>query len=526
MFKIQPKKVLVATLALALSPALQAENLATTHSGNWWDPADGGWGVATLDQGNVLGPYWFSYDDEGRPTWLMGLGLPQADGSYAGDLYRFTGTPFQDIDGPSSKGGTVVGTVQLSFDDDPYSMRFTTMIEGQSVTRALTRFNFSGKDVVCKGIASAHADMTNYTDMWWEPATTGWGINVIHLDERIYGQWYTYESPDQPVFMTLSLERQADGSYRGPVHRQKDGGRPFKSTSSDASQPGADEIGTASLIFLDGLRAEFDYVIGDNAGHHPLQRFQVGNRANQCETQPYSADNDDGGGDDTAGDLCFPEYAINDSRTLRSTSSSDGVADEPYVFTETITGPASFNGQTGFKQVLYSTKYAGDGSYANNYLGNGAGTIASFGAEAMDPDTKQIISTSKNDPTRVDMSRRFVVGETIAIDYGVNSTSAAGNTRTDIKSTYRLVGKESVTIEAGTFTACKFESTLDLRSDTAGVKLHTEKTGFLWSDPTFGMIKQSFEGTSNVNAHGYTSSTEHADQQELIRATMGGAQRP
>lgn len=527
MFNSHSRNVLLVALALCVSPALHAEDLAATHSGNWWDPADGGWGVATLDQGNILGPYWFTYDDEGRPTWLMGIGLPQPDGSYAGDLYRFTGTPFQRIDQPSITAETLVGTVTLSFDEDPYSMRFTTTIDGQSVSRDLTRFDFAGKDVVCKGVAAARADMTNYTDMWWEPATTGWGINVIHLDEHIYGQWYTYESPDQPVFMTLGLERQADGSYRGPVYRQNDGGRPFKSASTIASEPGAEEVGTASLIFLDGTRAEFDYVMGEDEGHHVLQRFQFGDLANQCETRPYQGT---GGGDDDgdggAGELCLPEHAINDSRTVRSRSSSDGSAAEVFEFTEVITGPASFNGQTGFKQVSYSAQYAGDGAYANSYLGNGAGTVASFGAEAMDPDTKQIISTSKNDPARVELNRRFVQGETIALDYDVNSTSAAGHTRTEMKTTYRLVAKESVTVDAGTFEACKIEHTIDLRSETAGVKLHTQRNGFMWTHPTFGKVKETSEGTSTVNAHGYTSTTTHSDQQALIRATMGGQQRP
>ncbi len=528
MFKIHSKKVLIAALALALSPALHAESPTTTHSGNWWDPADSGWGVATLDQGNILGPYWFTYDEQGRPMWLMGIGLPQADGSYAGDLYRFTGTPFQQIDKPAITAETLVGTVKLSFAEDPHSMRFTTTIDGQTVNRDLTRFDFAGKDVVCKGVASARADMTNYTDMWWQPATTGWGINVIHLDEHIYGQWYTYETPEQPVFMTLNLDRQADGSYQGTVFRQKDGGRPFKSASSTASEPGAEDVGTASLIFLDGTRAEFDYVVGADVGHHVLQRFQFGDTANQCEVQPYSTDGggDDGGDGDTNGELCWPAHALNDTRTLRSIGTSNGVTEEPYVFTETIIGPATFNGETGFKQSLSSTIYPGDGVYAYHYLGNGDGTFASFGAEALDPNTKQIIGTSKNNPTRVDMSRRFVIGETVAIDYVVNSTSAAGNTREDMKLTYRLVGKESITVEAGTFTACKFESTMDLRTDIAGVKLHTQTSGFTWSDPTFGKLKETFNSTSEVIAYGQTSTSTGAQDIELLSGKMGGQQRP
>lgn len=546
------RTLVVTALTLALIPFVHAQEAANTHSGNWWDPADGGWGVATLDQGNILGPYWFSYDDEGRPTWLMGIGLPQDDGSYAGDLYRFTGLPFQAIaDAPSITSEEKVGSIHLDFGEDPHAMAFTTVIDGQTVTRDLTRFDFGGKDVVCAGIAAADAneDMNNYTDMWWEPATTGWGINVIHLDERIYGQWYTYETPDQPVFMTLGLERQGDGSYLGSVYRQNDGGRPFRSPSKDGSEPGAEVVGTASLLFLDGQHAEFDYVIDEHEGHHDLIRFQFGDMANQCTVQPYATDDGDNGGDDgdddnddggnggddggdIAGQLCTPAYAIGDSRTLRSL---EGEGADPYVFTETITGTASFNGQDGLRQTVSHAGYADDGRYAYNYLGNGDNTILSFGAEALEPGTDTVISTSKNDPARVEAPRYFTTGETVALDYGVNSTGSMQGvqvqTRTDLKTTYRLVGMETVTVPAGSFTACKLEFTLDSKSVTdmsvgGSITIDVQKTGFIWSDPVFGMVKEVFEGTSKTTAYGTTTTAETFDKQELLEATMAGNHTP
>ncbi|HET9048510.1 MAG TPA: hypothetical protein VFN29_06075 [Chiayiivirga sp.] len=520
MYKLTFKNLAVGALALTLAPVLHAAEPTSTHSGNWWDPADEGWGVATLDQGNILGPYWFSYDEEGRPTWLMGVGMPQADGSFAGDLYRFNGHPLQQIDGPASTASQIVGTVKVSFPADPHTMQFSTTINGETVTRQMTRYDFGGKDVVCKGVAKATPSMTNYTDMWWEPSTTGWGINVIHLDDRIYGQWYTYEAPDKAVFLTLSLERQADGSYRGPVHRQNNGGRPFNSKAKTGSQPGAVEIGTASLIFLDGVRAEFDYVVGADEGHHVLQRFQFGNVANQCEVQPY---NTNGGGGNTDGEECYPEYALNDTRTLRSNHSTNGVQGAPVDLTETVVGTATFNGHAGFRQT--STSSANGGAYANSYVGNGQGTIMSFGAEAIDT-SGQVISTSKNDPTKVELSRFFKQGETVRVDFGVDSTSAAGQTREEILSTYRLVGKESVTTPAGSFTACKLEYTLELRSDIAGMQLLTQTSGFIWADPVFGMVKQHLVGTSKVTAYGTTTTTDHVDDQELLSASMAGGQRP
>lgn len=529
MIRTLPRRTLAFALALSLAPTLHAyEPGAQTHSASWWDPADSGWGVATLDQGHVLGPYWFSYDEEGRPSWLMGVALPQEDGSYAGDLYRFSGTPFAQIaDVRANRPGSVVGTVKLDFDADPKKMRFTTTIDGTTAVRDMTRFNFSGKDMVCKATQAPRTEATNYSDMWWEPSTSGWGINIMHLGENLYGQWYTYEAPDRAVFMTLGLTRQADGSFAGGIYRQKDGGRPFKSTASQSSQPGSEEIGSASLLFLDGNRVEFDYVVGDEQGHHVLRRFQFGTVANLCEARPYDTSGDGGDdGDEGDGELCYPPYRVGDTRTLRSTGTSNGTPGDPHVYTETITGNATFNGQSGLVQAISGQTSAGNGVYARNYLGNGDGTIASFGAEALDPSNGQVISTSRNDPARVEMSRRFTAGETVSIDYGVNSTSAAGSGRTDITSTYRLLGREQVVVPAGSFNACKFEVTIEETTNVAGVTTRTLLSGHNWTDANFGRIKQQFEGTNTVTVFGTNTTTQLTSAEELLEATMNGEHRP
>ena len=504
---------LATAIALALAPCAQA---APTHSGTWWNPDDSGWGITTIDQGSVLGPYWFTYDEAGRPTWFMGVALPQADGSYAGDLYRFTGLPLTQISqapGRASQPGTVVGTVHLDFDADPKKLDFSYRIGGQTTTRALQRFNFSGKHVLCSATNAPRADATNYTDMWWEPATSGWGIHLQHLDEHIYGQWYTYEAPNRAVFMTLGLTRQADGSYAGKVYRQNDG----------------QEVGSASMVFLDGTRAEFEYRIGSTRGSHVMQRFQVGTLANVCAVQPYSSgdgDDDDDDGGNGAGEACHPPYRIGDSRTLRSTSTSNGTAAAPHTFIEAVTVQASFNGQAGLVQTISGQTSAGNGVYARNYVGNGEGSIASFGAEALDPSSGQVISTSRNDPARVEMSRSFQTGETVAIDFGVNSSSAAGNGRTEIKSTYRLLGREQVTVPAGTFDACKFEITVEESSQIAGATTRTQFSGISWTDAAFGRVKMQTSGTSTVTAYGFNTTTQIGGAEELLQATMNGQQRP
>ena len=43
------------------------------HSGSWFDPANSGWGIAVVEQGEVLGGAVFTYDANGEPTWVAGF---------------------------------------------------------------------------------------------------------------------------------------------------------------------------------------------------------------------------------------------------------------------------------------------------------------------------------------------------------------------------------------------------------------------------------------------------------------------
>mgnify|MGYP006193378603 CR=1 FL=1 len=66
----------------------------------------------TIDFGDVIAPTWYTYDENGDAVWFLVAGaLPQQDGSYAGDVYRFTGVPFEQIVGEAkSANGGQVGT--------------------------------------------------------------------------------------------------------------------------------------------------------------------------------------------------------------------------------------------------------------------------------------------------------------------------------------------------------------------------------------------------------------------------------
>ena len=48
------------------------------------------------------------------------------------------------------------------------------------------------------------AAATNYQDMWWNPAESGWGVNIAHQDNTMFATWFIYGANGQPLWLVMS----------------------------------------------------------------------------------------------------------------------------------------------------------------------------------------------------------------------------------------------------------------------------------------------------------------------------------
>jgi hypothetical protein len=110
----------------------------------WWGgTAQNGWGVTINQQYRTLFSLWYTYDRDGRPTWLvMPGGTWTAANTYTATAYRASGPPWLGVPYDASRHSTVpVGTVTFTFTDaQNAAMSYT--IDGVSGTNALTRVPF------------------------------------------------------------------------------------------------------------------------------------------------------------------------------------------------------------------------------------------------------------------------------------------------------------------------------------------------------------------------------------------------
>jgi hypothetical protein len=258
---------------------------AVLKSATWWDPTESGWGLFTIDQGSVIAPGWFTYDLDGEPTWFLVPGaFPQADGSYRGDILRYTGVPYPQTVANAANPPTVVGSASLRFDGND-TLEFAYTINGATTARTLSRFIYGDRDIVCRASQMPLEQATHYSDLWWSPASSGWGLLVAHVGEALYATWYTYDLDGEAVFMVGATTRQPDGSYRGALLRQRDG-TPYPEIDGEPPSAGAEVVGSIELRFENGNIATFNYEIGQTSGSHAITRLQFGDTTGICEAVP------------------------------------------------------------------------------------------------------------------------------------------------------------------------------------------------------------------------------------------------
>jgi hypothetical protein len=242
------------------------------HTALWWNSRESGWGINLNHQGSTLFGTLFSYDASRAPLWLvMSDGRMQSDGvTYTGDLYRTTGPAFNAIPftplGPSNL--TRVGTMSVKFDDaDAATLTYT--VDNVQVVKNIQRQVYGTRAANCLPTSESRASSTNYQDLWWNPAESGWGINVAHQDNILFATLFTYGANGRGLWLVMSNgARQADGSFWGELYQTS--GPAFNATpfGGVTVQP----VGTMRLRFTDGNNGTLTYTYNDATVTKAIQR--------------------------------------------------------------------------------------------------------------------------------------------------------------------------------------------------------------------------------------------------------------
>lgn len=89
----------------------------------------------------------------------------------------------------------------------------------------------------------------DYSDLWWNPAESGWGLNLIqHASHVIFGVMYTYEAPNRATWFVLPGGTwTSPTTFGGPLYRVT--GPAFTAPTFDPAAVNVRQVGAATLTF-------------------------------------------------------------------------------------------------------------------------------------------------------------------------------------------------------------------------------------------------------------------------------------
>ncbi len=250
----------------------------------WWNPGESGWGVNLNHQGDTLFATWFTYDTDRGGLWLvMSDAQLQADGSFAGAIYRTTGTPLAQINAQPAANSppATVGDGSFRFASAQRGT-FSYSVNGITQQKPIERQVFS-TPAACRPTAGDRASLTNYQDLWWNPAEPGWGINLAHQGETIFATWFTYGAGGRGQWLVASdVRRRPTGEFRGRLYRTT--GTPFHQIAGASAVSGTPaDVGEVTFTFVDGANGRLDYIVDGVAQSKSIERQVFGVTTPLCK---------------------------------------------------------------------------------------------------------------------------------------------------------------------------------------------------------------------------------------------------
>ncbi len=223
-------------------------------SGIWWNAGESGWGVHFTQRKNIIFAAWYTYDNSGNPKWYvstcaMPTGVTGTAGTCNGTIFEVNGpTFFGTAFNPSLVNVVNAGTLQVVFQDAGSASMSYAGVGGQTRTVAITR----------QPLATGTTPPTlNYTDLWWNPAESGWGIAITQQFATVFIAWYVYDDSAKPTWYVATCTLNGT-SCTGDVLRTTG---PRFGPAFDPTQVHVFTAGTMTVNFSDPNNGVLSYTV-------------------------------------------------------------------------------------------------------------------------------------------------------------------------------------------------------------------------------------------------------------------------
>jgi hypothetical protein len=130
-------------MLLILSTGANATSFSTDYTDLWWNPAENGWGVNVIQQGDTLFATLFVYSSSGSASWYVASGatFTGQQGSapvFSGPLYQTNGPWFGGAFDPAAVGLRQVGSATFTF-TSIVAGTLSYSVDGVTINKNVTR---------------------------------------------------------------------------------------------------------------------------------------------------------------------------------------------------------------------------------------------------------------------------------------------------------------------------------------------------------------------------------------------------
>jgi hypothetical protein len=227
---------------IALAAFLPLLCYGENYSDMWWNPSESGWGVTIADHETQLFAVWYTYDTDGSPMWFTVPGgtFNANRTSFTGDLYRSTGPYWGGATfDPNAVNRNKVGTASFEFFPAQGVANFTWTVGSVTRSRQIQRLPF--------GSAPANWG-SDRTDLWWNPAESGWGLTLAQHGNNVFAAWFMYAQSGRPLFIVMSgVQQMTADSFSGTLYSTT--GPAYTNATFDPAQVRVTPVGSATVRF-------------------------------------------------------------------------------------------------------------------------------------------------------------------------------------------------------------------------------------------------------------------------------------
>ena len=86
----------------------------------------------------------------------------------------------------------------------------------------------------------------DYTDFWWVPTESGWGVNFTQSDNFMFAALFVHDANNNPTWFTANMNWDGQSQFTGPLYLTH--GTYYGRTWNPADNTGAVVVGTATFI--------------------------------------------------------------------------------------------------------------------------------------------------------------------------------------------------------------------------------------------------------------------------------------